>query len=174
MVTRDQPLEVRTEDLGIDEEEALIKDWDSQWFFPGFIAWALWGHLPMPGMDEDYRAQSFMVGDDTSSNPNKTNRSKRGRAASRKEIVADMPSIRTATESSHGSTANIHATVMSVRDHMISDELENSKRFRSSLLDIGELEFQLSCLSRKVEQANHMVMEFRNAVLAKPDIFENP
>lgn len=41
-------------------------------------------------------------------------------------------------------------------------------------IEISELEFQLICLTRKVEQANHMVMEFHHFLLSKPDVFENP
>jgi hypothetical protein len=115
-----------------------------------------------------------MVGDDPIGSNSKTTKAKQGRAATRKEASRDMPSIQTETDSSHDSRSKNHGVAMSVRDQMLSEEYENSKRFRSSLLDIGELEFQLSCLSRKVEQANHMVMEFRHFLLSKPDIFDNP
>ncbi|KAG7340945.1 hypothetical protein IV203_030560 [Nitzschia inconspicua] len=55
-----------TEDLTVelttDEEEAAIKDWNSSWIFPGYMAWALWGHIPKDGLEE-YKADSFATSD---------------------------------------------------------------------------------------------------------------
>ncbi|KAG7340789.1 hypothetical protein IV203_024332 [Nitzschia inconspicua] len=45
-----------------EEEDAAIKDWDNPWIFPGYMAWALWGHIPKDGLEE-YKAGSFMTSD---------------------------------------------------------------------------------------------------------------
>ncbi|KAG7373476.1 hypothetical protein IV203_034200 [Nitzschia inconspicua] len=52
-----------TEGFIVDEEEgAAIKDWDDPWIFPGYMAWALWGHIPRDVLEE-YKAGSFMTSD---------------------------------------------------------------------------------------------------------------
>jgi hypothetical protein len=48
-----------------DEEAELIKDWESSETFPGYMAWALWGHIPMPGL-ESFKCKAFEM-DDTGS-----------------------------------------------------------------------------------------------------------
>lgn len=66
-----------------DDEEELLKDWESHWTFPGYMAWALWGHIAMPGMDTEYRSQCFMTGDDPS--VSMAQKKSRGRATVRTE-----------------------------------------------------------------------------------------
>ncbi|KAG7369277.1 hypothetical protein IV203_032020 [Nitzschia inconspicua] len=74
-----------TEDLTVelttDEEEAAIKDWNSPWIFPGYMAWALWGHIPKDGLEE-YKADSFATSD--SSTRKKSGASAAGRNSMRK------------------------------------------------------------------------------------------
>jgi hypothetical protein len=45
-----------------DEEAEALKDWESSEVFSGYMAFALWGHIPMPGL-ESYRAIAFQVDD---------------------------------------------------------------------------------------------------------------
>ena len=42
-----------------DEEAQLIKDWNDTATLQGYMAWVLWEHIPMPGMDEYYKSQQF-------------------------------------------------------------------------------------------------------------------
>lgn len=42
------------------------------------------------------------------------------------------------------------------------------------MVDLGQLEMELSLLNKELEQANQVVMEFRALILTKPDVFEKP
>ena len=75
-----------------DELAEKIKNWSGEWTFNGFMAWALWGHILPPDMDEDYRAKSFLVSDESS------NRKKNGRTAARSEKKDESDLARASVE----------------------------------------------------------------------------
>lgn len=145
------------------DEDILIKEWDSHWTFPGYMAWALWGFLPMPGMDSEYRSQCFMTGDDSVST---TNKKCRGRETIRTEMKQVVP------KGVHHAAKK--ADDICVKEQFLYAEHQNAKRFRRDMIDLGQLEMELSLLNRELDQANQLVMEFRALVMTKPDIFERP
>lgn len=160
---------LNSEVVSVDDEEAMIKDWDSSWCFPGFMAWALWGHIPMPGMDECHRAQCLMTGDDSVSI---VSRKSKSRATSRKEIEFDRSSTSNSVRPNDKSGAA--KVKVDVKEQYLYAEHQNAKRFRLSMLDLGQQERQSGFLNKELDQANLVVLECRSVINSKPDVFENP
>jgi hypothetical protein len=64
-----------------DEEAQLLKDWNDTATFQGYMAWAVWGHIPMPGMDDYYKSQQFSAS--TEIGEGNVDKKRKGRVASR-------------------------------------------------------------------------------------------
>jgi hypothetical protein len=74
-------------DLTEDELQEAVKAWSGYGTFRGYMAWALWGHIPMPGL-EDYKATKYALSDANES------ASSAGRKATRKKEAAEDSKIR--------------------------------------------------------------------------------
>ena len=128
------------------------------------MAWALWGHIPMPGMASEYRSASFMTGDD-STDVSMASKKARGRAAAQNE---GQGPVRGTVKREAGSVASTD-----LKEQFYCAEHQNAKCFRRSMMDLGRLEMEMGILNKELDQANFLVLEFWKEVMAKRDLFDN-
>ena len=142
-----------------DNEAQLIKDWDSHAVFPGYLSWALWGHIPMPGTDPDYKSQQFQASSDTTGN----NKNKKGRVASRaKKAKTEEVARRVDTE--RGDSKPVQAMWAYVH---------RSGKFYDNMEKQSQADFVRSCLKNRLEHADSMLQRVAPLVYANPDCLEN-
>lgn len=140
-------------DNNVDSEAQAIKDWESTATFPGYLAWALWGHIVMPGMEE-YKSQQFSA--ETKSVGDKTRKS---RVASRSN-KAKEEAVARGTEEGRG---------LSRRDELLSEHFHRSNEFYDKLEMQGDAEFVRSCLKNRLEHAEAMLQRVSPIVYSKPE-----
>jgi len=156
-------------DVDEDEEAQLIKDWDGTATFPGYMAWALWGHIPMPGLDPEYKSQLFSAKDLGSKKSNKkTNKknNKGGRTASRSDIAkAQQGSVlQRAAEAEKGPTR---------KELLLEQQLVQSGDFYDAMEQQGRAEFVRSCINNQLEFLNARLMAVSPVVYSKPECFSD-
>jgi len=173
----------RNDDDNPDEEAEHIKNWESHWSFPGYMAWALWGHICMPGLDTEYKAQQFLPGDeDDDDNNNKVGgdnngnnrKKKKGRKMSRKDKANhNGESLRgTTTTTLDGSTSN---GTNSIREQLLAEHLKQTREFYATYKEQqGMTEQLIAIINKKIDEANMKIMEVSSLVMQRPSCFENP
>ena len=149
-----KPAAVMTED----ELQEAVKAWSGYGTFKGYMAWALWGHIPKPGL-EDFKATKFMVTDASASISG-------GRKATRKR-KAEEEDTKRSNQPGRGLSA---ADAIQIEDIEIRKE-GNSNFKKSLIVDHSEMEFQT--LHAELEFCNTEIYQWSSMVTSKSEIFEN-
>jgi hypothetical protein len=160
--------QMETEALAQDEELAKIKDWDSNWAFRGYMAWALWGHIPMPGMDPAYKSNLFMTGD-SSTKRDKSN----GRKAARKAQAKEEEKTRSNSSVAKGRGA-------SRKDETFNEYLSSNKEFQSTIgvlaerqLEEGRKDRLFDSISKRIDAATRDMDRLSGVVFNRPEVWDD-
>jgi len=151
------------EEVGEDDEAQLIKDWDGTASFPGYMAWALWGHIPMPGMDPDYKSQLFSAKD-----LDRKKKTKGGRTASRNTKAKTDNLERASTTVASGPRG------LTKKEELLEKQLIKVGDFYDAMEHQGGAEFVRSCINNQLEFFNARLMAVTPLVYSKPDCFTDP
>ncbi|KAG7369523.1 hypothetical protein IV203_027269 [Nitzschia inconspicua] len=142
-----------------DEIQAAVKAWDGLWTFKGYMAWALWGHIPKPGL-EAFKSKKFSISDagETVS---------AGRKATRKIKAQDE-----ATERSRKPGRGV-----SIADQVTLRELEareaNASAFERTAR-CAPYELRLTALSRILDACEIEINQWQSLVMEnQAEIFGN-
>ena len=155
-----------------DDEAQLIKDWEGTATFPGYMSWALWGHIPMPNMDPEYKSQLLAAGD-LSGSPNKKTKQKKkngggGRTAKRIAKANLQDVARSNVDHVQGGRG------LSQRDELLNQHLSRSHQFYETMEQQGGADFVRACINNRLEYLNARLVGVSPLVYAQPDCFTNP
>ena len=142
-----------------DEIQEAVKAWSGYGTFRGYMAWALWGHITMPGL-EDFKATKFSVSDASETVSG-------GRKASRKKAAEKESKIRS-NQAGRGVSVADEVTLRDVK----AKELHAQSFARS--VEQQDYELQIKALEKKIEAANTEIYQWSPMVTEKQaDIFRN-
>jgi hypothetical protein len=151
-----------------DEELAKIKEWNNPWFFKGFMAWALWGHIPMPGMDPAYKSKLFMTGD-SSTKRDKSN----GRKATRKSQAKSEEKTRSNSSVAEGRG-------VSRKDERFGEYLSHNKEFQSNINYLAERQWEdgqkarlFDSISKRIDTATRDMDRLSGIVFSRPEVWDD-
>lgn len=132
------------------------------WFFPGYLAFVLWGPMVPPAGDPNNKAEAFFITDDPSKN---TSKKSGGRAAARKRDAAEESVARSSASVSDGRGLNNSQALLAAsiaQQSAAASMLHNSKM----------VDRQLHHYKSKIRRAEREVDRWR--FLLTPDaILEN-
>lgn len=148
-----------------DTEAQKIKDWNSSWIWQGYMAWALWGHLMIPGMPEEFKSKMFMTGDESSETKSGAN----SRKSSRKEQAKEESKERM----NAGGVAADGRGIPAIKE-IFSNHVRNSERFYIQMEDATDTEQLFNCINKRIDEANRSIMEVSQIVYSRPECFDNP
>jgi hypothetical protein len=142
-----------------DEIQETVKAWSGYGTFKGYMAWALWGHIPMPGL-EDFQATKFCVSDASETVSG-------GRKATRKKVAEKESKIRS-NQAGRGVSVADEVTLRDVK----AKELHAQSFARS--VEQQDYELQIKALEKKIEAANTEIYQWSPMVTERQaDIFRN-
>jgi len=121
-----------------DEEEDGMP---SSYFFPGFLAFALWGPIMPPGFDEEYRAQCFFRTEQSK------DKKKDGRNSIRKEQSEEDSKTRSGSSASEGRG-------LTNKEHLLMASIAQQSAFQQAFQSSRLKESRLLLLNETVKQAD--------------------
>lgn len=162
-----------------DEAEGGNKDDDAgsadvmpdNWYFPGFIAFALWGAIMPEDMDDDYRAKAFLLSDD----PKKSKAD--GRAAIRKE-QKDENSSGTKTTSDKHARSMFNASPITSPDggnsnqQLFAASIAQQTMWTNAFKEGKRVDQRMMLLLKAQDAAEKDILRFEK--LCTPEMFHNP
>jgi hypothetical protein len=135
-----------------DELQEAVKAWPGYYTFKGYMAWALWGHIPMAGL-EDFQATKYMTSD-------KETGTDGGRKASRKAAAKAASDVR----------SNEPGRGVSVADAWRMRESEakvrNAMAFERSV-DQTDLQLLKESLKEEIEATSDDMLVWQDAVMER-------
>lgn len=137
-----------------DEEDQIIKDWDNDFTFPGYMAWALWGFIPMEGL-EAYKACCFSTGDNMIG--------KKDSSSGRRAVMNQSLQRKSSAAKQKPETFTITKEDVSA----ISDVLQNT-------VQTSKHEFGIQIFERMLDEVNKEEETWKALVLARPEVFDDP
>lgn len=159
------------EEPALDIHSEKLKTWNGHWFFNGFIAWALWGHIPPPG-GEVWKAKAFMTKDEPNNNGGIRNKAD-GRAASRKETTAKESKDRSSAPVAKGRGVGRRDAIL---QKMADDSTSFNHMLHCSLeyqADVSVLREKMKVLERKRKDISADLAQVSPFVMSHKDLWED-
>jgi len=144
------------DDVNDDDEE---DDMPSSHFFPGFLAFTIWGPIMPPGFDEEHRAQAFFATEQSK------DKKKDGRNSIRKEQFDEESKARSCASAVEGSG-------LSNKEPLMMASIAQQSAFQQAFQSSRMKESCLLFLNERVKQADSDIalwMKHCNAA-----VFDNP
>ena len=161
-----------------DDEAELIKNWESHWTFGGYMAWALWGHICMPGLDPEFKSQQFLTGDedkDGRQGDEKEKKKKKGRKSSC-GVDDNHPKVPVSSKGSgtfdHESSSKQDISICC--NKLLQEQLNQTVEFNAAFKEQCNNEHLIAIITRRIDDANMKIMELSSIVYSKPECFEDP
>jgi hypothetical protein len=144
-----------------DEIQEAVKDWSGYGgTFKGYMAWALWGHIPKPGL-EAYKSIKFSTSDEAG------DKAASGRKASRKKKAVEEDIKRSHTA----------GRGLSAADAITVDDVENRKETKQVLKyasDTMNYDLRLKQIHKKIAYCDMDIAAWYPSVVAnQSEIFGN-